>query len=73
MSVKPQPVSPTFMGPLPELQINLDICEIGDPCRAARPAQPASAKEPALREGAVYICRIHRVRLFFERLGWIEK
>jgi hypothetical protein len=72
MPITPKPVSPSVTGPMPELNINLSICEIGDPCRAGRPAQADTASQPALREGERYICRIHRVKLFFERLGWID-
>jgi hypothetical protein len=50
------PVSPTFTGPLPELTVNLDICEIGDPCRPGK-----------------FVCRIHRIRAFFQALGWLAR
>jgi hypothetical protein len=65
------PVSPTVTGPLPKLEINLAICEIGDPCRAAQPAQEESAKQPKLNARPAYVCRIHRIRRFFEELGWV--
>jgi hypothetical protein len=66
------PVSPTFTGPLPELTINLDICEIGDPCRPAI-AVPDNAMVLPPRGTPAYVCRIHRVRAFLVALGWLER
>jgi hypothetical protein len=59
------PVSPTFTGPLPELTVNLEICEIGDPCRPPR-LEPSPGYVP-------YVCRIHRIRAFFQALGWLAR
>ena len=72
MAVTPKPISPTFIGDLPSLQISLDLCEIGDPCRAGRPAQAGTARDAALRVEPAYLCRIHRVRKFFVELDWME-
>jgi len=72
MAVTPKPISPTFIGDLPSLQISLDLCEIGDPCRTGRPAQEGMARDAARRAEPGYICRIHRVRRFFVQLGWME-
>jgi len=66
-----QHVNPTVQE-FPKLEIDLAICEIGAPCRPAQPAREESARDPKMQARPAYVCRIHRIRRFFEALGWLE-
>jgi hypothetical protein len=69
---KPAPVSPTFTGKVPHLEIDLRNCELGDPCREEIKAVAETPQSPEIHWRPAYVCRIHRVWEFFKKIGWVN-